>query len=168
MWMIDVEEFLTLRDLFNKELSISEIARQTGHSRVTVRKHLNSQIPPLPKKRSRKPSKLDGHREYIIDRLKEFPLSASRIYREILERGFTGKYTISCMKSDPISEFQRYTATRPNQVFRLRLIGLNAVTSRSMGRKGNSTVFHGSRLFANEICRINSANRCLYPYPMPH
>jgi transposase len=94
MWMIDVEEFLTLRDLFNKELSISEIARQTGHSRVTVRKHLNSQILPLPKKRSRKPSKLDGHREYIIDRLKEFPLSASRIYREILEMGFTGKYTI--------------------------------------------------------------------------
>jgi transposase len=74
MWMIDVEEFLTLRDLFNKDLSISEIARQTGHSRVTVRKHLNSQIPPMPKKRSRKSSKMDGHREYIIDRLKEFPL----------------------------------------------------------------------------------------------
>jgi response regulator of citrate/malate metabolism len=40
MWMIDVEEFLTLRDLFNEELSISEIARQIGHSRVTVRKYL--------------------------------------------------------------------------------------------------------------------------------
>jgi transposase len=54
MWMIDVEVFLTLRDLFKEELSISEIAKQT----------------PLPQKRSRKPSKLDGHREYIIDRLK--------------------------------------------------------------------------------------------------
>jgi Transposase and inactivated derivatives len=94
MWMIDMEEFLTLRDLFNEELSISEIARQTGHSRMTVRKYLNSQVPPLPQKRSKKPSKLDGHREYIIDRLKEFPLSASRIYREIQDRGFTGKYTI--------------------------------------------------------------------------
>jgi len=50
MWMIDVEEFLTLRDLFNKDLSISEIARQTGHSRVTVRKHLNSQIPLCPRR----------------------------------------------------------------------------------------------------------------------
>ena len=92
--MIDVEEFLTLRDLFNKDLSISEIARQTGHSRVTVQKYLNSQVPPLTQKRSKKPSKLDAHREYIIDRLKEFPLSASRIYREIQDRGFTGKYTI--------------------------------------------------------------------------
>lgn len=94
MWMIDVEEFLTLRDLFNKDLSISEIARQTGHSRVTVRKYLNSHVPPLTQMRSRKPSKLDGHREYIIGRLKEFPLSASRIYREIQGRAFTGKYTI--------------------------------------------------------------------------
>jgi transposase len=94
MWMIDVEEFLTLRDLFNEELSISEITRQTGHSRVTVRKYLSSQVPPLPQKRSRKPSKLDGHREYIIDRLKEYLLSPSCIYREIRDRGFTGKYTI--------------------------------------------------------------------------
>ena len=50
--------------------------------------------PSFDQKRSRKPSKLDAHREYIIDRLKEFPLSASRIYREIQERGFTGIYTI--------------------------------------------------------------------------
>ena len=56
-----------LRDLFNKGSSVSEIARQTGHSRVTVRKYLNSQVPPSPKKRSQKPSKLDGHREYIIE-----------------------------------------------------------------------------------------------------
>ena len=83
-----------MRDLFNKDLSISEIARQTGHSRVTVRKYLTSPVPPLTQKRSKKPSKLDGYREYIIDRLKEYPLSASRIYREIQERGFTGKYTI--------------------------------------------------------------------------
>jgi hypothetical protein len=53
-----------------------------------------SQVPPLTQKRSRKPSKLDEHREYIIARLKEFPLSASCIYREIQNRGFSGKYTI--------------------------------------------------------------------------
>ena len=57
--MLDLEEFLMLRDLFNKELSISEIARRTGHSRSTVRKYLCSQVPPTSKKRSKKPSKLD-------------------------------------------------------------------------------------------------------------
>jgi transposase len=92
--MLDLEEFLMLRDLFNKELSISEIARRTGHSRGTVRKYLRSQVPPTPQGRSKKPSKLDGYREYIIQRLHEYPLSAKRFYREIQEKGFTGKYTI--------------------------------------------------------------------------
>jgi transposase len=92
--MLELEEFLMLRDLFNQELSISEIARRTGHSRTTVRKYLSSQVPPASKKRSKKPSKLDDHREYIIGRLRDYPLTAKRIYREIQERGFTGKYTI--------------------------------------------------------------------------
>jgi transposase len=71
--MLDVEEFLMLRDLFNQELSTSEISRRTGHSRGTVRKYLRSQVPPAAQKRSRKPSKLDDYREYIINRLQEYP-----------------------------------------------------------------------------------------------
>ncbi|MGB5099902.1 MAG: IS21 family transposase, partial [Methanothrix sp.] len=59
--MIDVEEFLTLRDLFNKDLSISEIARQTGHSRVTVRKYLNSGRVRGTLKRANK-----QHNEYLL------------------------------------------------------------------------------------------------------
>ncbi|VVB64823.1 Integrase core domain protein [uncultured archaeon] len=81
-------------DLFNQGLSITEIARRTGHSRTTVRKYINSQILPVTKERSNKPSKLDDYKEYIIGRLHEYPLTAKRIYREIQERGFTGKYTI--------------------------------------------------------------------------
>jgi transposase len=92
--MLDLEEFLMLRDLFNQELSISEIARRTGHSRGTVRKYLLSPVPPAPQKRQKKPSKLDDYKEYIVARLQEYPLSAKRIYREIQEKGFTGKYTI--------------------------------------------------------------------------
>jgi transposase len=55
----------------NEGLSISEIARRTGHCRGTVRKYLSSQVPPASKKRSKKPSKLNGYREYIISRLQE-------------------------------------------------------------------------------------------------
>jgi transposase len=92
--MLDMEEFLVLRDLFNQGWSISEIARETGHSRVTVRKYIHSQIPPKSEKRSKRPSKLDDYKEYIDQRLQEYPLTATRIYREIQEQGFSGKYTI--------------------------------------------------------------------------
>jgi len=105
-----------LRDLFNRELSISEIAQRSGHSRGTVRKYLHTQVPPSPQERSKKPSKLDGHRDYIVQRLQEYPLSAKRIYREIQEKGFNGKYTIV---KDFVREVQpnvlvsAYTDTRP-------------------------------------------------------
>lgn len=83
-----------LRDSFDEGLSISEIARQTGHDRKTIRKYINSETPPMRNKRSRDPGKIAPFKEYIISRLNEHPLSASRIYREILEKGFTGKYGI--------------------------------------------------------------------------
>jgi len=88
--MLDMEEFLMLRDLFNQGLSISEIARQACHSRVTVRKYINSQVPPTPAKRAKRQSKLDAYKDYINQRLQEYPPTASRIYREIREQGFTG------------------------------------------------------------------------------
>jgi transposase len=83
-----------LRDLFDDGLSISEIARQTGHDRKTISKYINSETPPLRKKRTEKPGKLDPYKDYIISRLNEHPLSALRLYREIQDQGFEGKYGI--------------------------------------------------------------------------
>jgi predicted transcriptional regulator len=93
--MLDMEEFLVVRDLFNQGWSISGIARETGHSRVTVRKYIHSQVPPKPEKRSKRPSKLDDYKEYIDQRLQEYPLTAARIYREIQEQGFSGRGRVS-------------------------------------------------------------------------
>jgi len=83
-----------LRDLFNEGLSISEIARQTGHDRKTIRKYINSETPPLRKDQPGKPGKLDPFKDYIIKRLNEHSFSALRLYREIQDQGFTGKYGI--------------------------------------------------------------------------
>jgi len=83
-----------LRDLYRQGLSISEIARQTGYNRRTVSKYVNAKVPPVSRKPSAKPSKLDSYKDYIIQRLNSGPLTACRIYREIQDRGFTGKYTI--------------------------------------------------------------------------
>jgi transposase len=64
-------------------LSISEIARKTGHRRGTMRKCLRYQVPPASKKKSKTTGKLDGYREYILGRLQEYSLSAKCIYHEI-------------------------------------------------------------------------------------
>jgi len=92
--MLGTEDYLVLKNWFTQGVSISEIARHTGYDRKTIRKYASSSSPPVSRKRARKASKLDGYRDYIIGRLQEHPLSAKRIYDEILEMGFEGKYSI--------------------------------------------------------------------------
>jgi transposase len=92
--MLSKEEFFVLKNSFGQGISISEIARQTGYSRKTIRKYVTSSRPPAPKKRAKRVSKLDGYREFIISRLQEYPISAKCIYNEIQAMGFNGTYTI--------------------------------------------------------------------------
>jgi len=92
--MFTVEEIFVIRDLHHQGLNISQISRETGYHRNTVRKYLTAQTMPVPAPRRIRPSKLDPFKEYIQQRIRDYPLSAARIYREIQERGFDGKYTI--------------------------------------------------------------------------
>lgn len=83
-----------LRDLHARGMNITQISKKTGYDRKTIRKHLNSTSISEPQKRPKKESKLDKYKDYIIAKLHEGPYTASRLYREIQEMGFTGKYTI--------------------------------------------------------------------------
>jgi len=92
--MFTVEEFFVIRDLHHQGLNINQISRKTGYHRNTVLKYLPAQTVPTPAPRRTRPSKLDPFKEDIQQRISEHPLSATRICREIQERGFDGKYTI--------------------------------------------------------------------------
>lgn len=84
---------MEIRILHRQGLGVREIARQLGLSRNTVRKYLRSQEVPLYPKRSRRPSKLDPHSDYIRERLeaaKPHWIPSSVLHREICERGYTG------------------------------------------------------------------------------
>ena len=94
MAMLKTEGFFMIRDLHQKGLNISQISRETGYHRDTVRKYITAHTTPTPKKRREQSSKLDPFREYIKQRVAEYPLSAARIHREIQEQGFTGRYTL--------------------------------------------------------------------------
>jgi transposase len=59
-----------------------------------LKKYLDLTTIPEPKQRAKKESKLDKFKEYIVKKLHEGPFTAVRLFREIQERGFTGKRTI--------------------------------------------------------------------------
>jgi transposase len=92
--MLEMEEWLMIRDLHARGMNITQISKKTGYDRKTIRTHLNSTSIPEPPKQPKKESKLDNYKEYINAKLHEGPYTASRLYREIQEMGFTGKYTI--------------------------------------------------------------------------
>ena len=83
-----------IRDLYHQGLNISQISKKTGFHRNTVRKYLAATPPLIPKKRREKPTKLIPFKEYIQQRITEYPLSAARIFREIQLQGFTGSYSL--------------------------------------------------------------------------
>lgn len=76
-------------------LSISAISEMTGYDRKTVRKYLllPDGLPTYPPREPR-PSKLDGHKPYLEDRLKAGVWNAQVLLRELRQRGYQGGCTI--------------------------------------------------------------------------
>ena len=82
-----------IRDMVENGMSISEIARQLGIDRKTVRKYVNSDRVPRPSTRKRK-SKLDPVRPIIKMLIDKYNLSAVRILEEVRRWGYDGSITI--------------------------------------------------------------------------
>jgi transposase len=74
--------------------SIREIARQTGHSRNTIRRYLRAES--IPEKKPRKPrgSKLDPFKPFLKERLQEGIYNCEVLYELLKDRGYTGGRTI--------------------------------------------------------------------------
>jgi transposase len=77
-------------------LSITAIARRTGRDPKTVRKYIARGLEPpayAPRQVGR-PGKLAPYLDYLRERITAFPqLTATRLTRELRERGYTGAYT---------------------------------------------------------------------------
>ena len=76
-------------------LSISEIARRTGLDRKTVRGALAQTTIPARKPPLVRPSKIDPYKDYITQRLQEYPhMHGTVLFEEIKRRGYSGKLRI--------------------------------------------------------------------------
>jgi transposase len=78
-----------MKEMYRKGISISEIARQTGRDRKTVRKAIQGELI-VKKKAAAEPRarKLDSYTEYLQARMQEGVYNARKLYREIKERGY--------------------------------------------------------------------------------
>lgn len=83
-----------IRNMLDKGLSISEVSRQLGIDRKTVRKYAKGDGVPVAKPRTGRSSKLDPYREKVRELVDRYNLSTVRILEEIRKQGYDGGRTI--------------------------------------------------------------------------
>lgn len=92
--MLGGREVERLIEMYQNGMSISAIARELDCDRKTVRKWLKQGGFRPRKPRSRRPSKLDPHKEYIMKRLADGVFNAEVLLRELRQRGYAGGRSI--------------------------------------------------------------------------
>jgi transposase len=92
--VVTLGELVMILDVARQGLTVSAIARRTGHDRKTVRKYIERGLePPAYKPREPSPSPLAPFEAFLRERVGRFPdLTGRRLWREIRELGFTGGY----------------------------------------------------------------------------
>ena len=90
--MISKEEFVVIHTLYSQGFSIRQISKILGLNRRTVSRRLKDEdLKPYPKRVY--PSKLDGYKDYIKERIDQiYPdrIPSTVILREIVDMGYTG------------------------------------------------------------------------------
>jgi transposase len=102
-----------IEELKRQGLSIKGISKVTGLDRKTIRKYLiKPEAAPVYGPRQPRPSKLDGLKPYIEDRLKAGVWNARVLLRELRERGYQGGYTVLTDWLRPQRKSARVAAVR--------------------------------------------------------
>lgn len=84
-----------IRNLEQQGYPIRKIARETGISRITVKRYLENPNKVAYHRVAPYVSKLDTYKQYINTRLTDYPeITAEKLYREIKDKGFEGGYRI--------------------------------------------------------------------------
>jgi transposase len=93
--VVTLGELVMILDLARQGLTVSAIARRTGHDRKTIRKYMERGLePPVYKPREPSPSLLAPFEAFLRERVERFPeLTGRRLWREVRELGFGGGYS---------------------------------------------------------------------------
>lgn len=92
--MLSKEDFIVLQHFIREGLPRKAIAHRLGVSRKTVQRYANTGAQPAYSLKSQRLTLIDPYKDYIRGRLEIFPeLTAKRLFAEIRENGYKGKYT---------------------------------------------------------------------------
>ncbi len=113
--MVRLEGVVMILDLHRQGLSVSEIARQSGLDRKTIRRYIERGLePPTYGPRKPRPTLLDPFMGYLRERVNAYPgLTGARLLRELRERGYQGGYTA-------VTDFLRDVRPVPDPHFEVR------------------------------------------------
>jgi len=109
--MLQVEERFVIHDLYRKGVSISEIARRTGHDRKTVRSLLLQPVVPAVQPVIPRPRKIDPYLPYLEQRIADGVLNGRKLCRELQSRGYPGQETQVRMFLKPYRQARQRAAT---------------------------------------------------------
>ena len=120
--VVRLGELVMILDLARQGMSVSAIARRTGHDRKTIRKYIAKGLePPAYQPRPPRSTLVAPFEAYLRERLQAYPeLSTKRLLREIRERGYEGGYTIlkavvRTIRPKPAPAFERRFETPPGK-----------------------------------------------------
>jgi transposase len=109
--MLKVESRFMVKDLYRKGMSISAIARMTGHSRRTIRAIVNGPVTPAPQKRRPRAKKLDPFVPYLEKRMADGVLNCKKLLDEIRRQGYQGSWSLLKSFVQPYREARQLEAT---------------------------------------------------------
>src|ERR1017187_2699696 len=90
--MLNLEDFMNIRDLKQQGWSVSAIADELNLDRKTVRKHLLEAPQPY-KRENPAPSKIDPYRPFLRERWETGVHNARKLLDELRVRGYDGGYS---------------------------------------------------------------------------
>jgi len=108
--MLKVEERVMIRDQYRRGVTISDLARETGHDRKTIRSVVRGPTVP-PRKRKPRAKKLDPFVPYLEMRIQEGVLNCNKLLEEIRKRGYRGGKSLLKTFVQPHREARRQEAT---------------------------------------------------------
>ena len=92
--MLTVEDRFMIKEMHQRGVSISDIARLTGHDRKTVRAVIHGPLVRERRSAPPRPSKLDPFTPYLERRMAEGVFNAQKLFHEIQAQGYSGQKTL--------------------------------------------------------------------------